>query len=482
MIYRGLNLNTGCEISWHNISLHLVEPTEVTRIMEEMRSIADLEHPNIIRWQAVWLDASGNFIILISDLMPEGSLRQYLRKIKAPREKVVKQWTSQLLQALVFLHSRHPFPLVHSFLRPDSIYVIPNTGKVVVGGLCKAIVFRNTQLHVRKYEYMAPETFTDHPGTGVDVYALGMTVLEIISQSQPYDECKSPSEIYRKTVSGHRPESVERILNEEAKDFILECIRPVEERPSATQLLQHKFLAANGNKEQGNRPVLLRNRSQEKLEVPKAPTKTRTIDVELILPDAATRRSKRIGFSYDLDNDTPDGVAMEMTEELHLSPALIPELARQIGERIRPKRKSITMYHKTTPMHPESPAKSVISISSAPKPVLKAASCETSCTNTPQRRGKSMVLDPSSPKQAQPHLKSALRFSADNDKEDVCMVQTALNQVFGPVVPTNGVFGRKTESAVKLLEEHLGMSPTGVVTEELWSEMWRRAREALHAR
>lgn len=40
---------------------------------------------------------------------------------------------------------------------------------------------------------MAPEIYEEKYGTPVDIYAFGMTTLEIASQRKPYEECNTPA-------------------------------------------------------------------------------------------------------------------------------------------------------------------------------------------------------------------------------------------------------------------------------------------------
>ena len=486
VIYRGVNLHTGCEVSWHCISLTLVDPGEVNRIVEEMRRIARLDHPNIVRWQAFWVNEDSETMVLISDLMPEGSLRQYLKKIKVPRERVVKLWTQQLLQALTYLHSLHPTPIVHNHLKPDSIYVIPNTGRVVVGGLCKSILFRNAPVLDRKYEYMAPERQNDSATPGVDVYALGMTVLEICSQCQPYGECANREEIHRKAMAGVQPEALERILNKEAKDFIVQCIKPVGERPSAIELLKHKFVTSGENRDLGNGQLRVKTRSvdfgNERVAT------GRTVDVELTLPGSHYQRTKRVGFSYNLDTDTPDSVAAEMVTELGLTSALTPERSRQISDTLH--------HHKpshepaSTPRPGHKPNHSAFDgVSSRPsfmKCYIQGPDVDSfyvqpnSADRVPKQITGRRSMDTHL---SAPVLRSSLRVSSSaNDENDVIMLQTALNRIFGAHLLTSGVFGRKTEEFVKKFQEMERVLQSGVVTEELWEAIWRKARERTCAR
>lgn len=52
---------------------------------------------------------------------------------------------------------------------------------------------------------MAPEIYEEKYGTPVDIYAFGMTTLEIASQRKPYEECNTPAQIYKKVIGREKP-------------------------------------------------------------------------------------------------------------------------------------------------------------------------------------------------------------------------------------------------------------------------------------
>ncbi len=79
-------------------------------------------------------------------------------------------------------------------------------------------------------------------GPSVDIYSFGMCVLEMVTNQTPYKECMNPAQIYRKVSKGIKPSSLDLIANEEVKNFIIECLKPKEERPTATELLKSKYI------------------------------------------------------------------------------------------------------------------------------------------------------------------------------------------------------------------------------------------------
>ena len=71
-------------------------------------------------------------LILITELITAGSIREYLKRIRLPRLIVIKQWCFKILQGLKFLHDHN---LVHGSLTCESIYINSNNGDIKIGDL-----------------------------------------------------------------------------------------------------------------------------------------------------------------------------------------------------------------------------------------------------------------------------------------------------------------------------------------------------------
>jgi len=57
---------------------------------------------------------------------------------------------------------------------------------------------RHFSTHTGTPEFMAPEFYTEKYGTGVDIWAFGMTMLEMITLESPYRECENIAQIFHK--------------------------------------------------------------------------------------------------------------------------------------------------------------------------------------------------------------------------------------------------------------------------------------------
>lgn len=92
-------------------------------------------------------------------------------------------------------------------------------------------------------EFMAPELYDELYDEKVDIYAFGMCVLEMVTSEYPYSECLNAAQIYRKVTQRNKPASLHKVLDEQTKQFIEECLEHDHGiRPSATALLERDYL------------------------------------------------------------------------------------------------------------------------------------------------------------------------------------------------------------------------------------------------
>ena len=215
---------------------------------------------NIIQFISAWINKKKKEVVFISEVVTGGSLKKYIyyvvyslnsyiknryvRKIREPKLKVIKLWCKNILLGLEYLHTLKPDPIIHRDIKCDNIFINSNNGEIRIGDLglatCMSGGFANSVLGTP--EFMAPEMYDEVYGPTVDIYSFGMCVLEMITLKTPYSECKNPAQIYKKVLNGQKPESLNLITNEEVRQFILDCLKPKEERPTSTQLLKHKYL------------------------------------------------------------------------------------------------------------------------------------------------------------------------------------------------------------------------------------------------
>ena len=92
-------------------------------------------------------------------------------------------------------------------------------------------------------EYCSPEVYQKKYGVKSDIYSFGMSMIEMITGEKPYSECKGQIlAVCNKVKNKILPICLNKIKNEKVIEFIKKCLKPEEERPSADELLNDKFL------------------------------------------------------------------------------------------------------------------------------------------------------------------------------------------------------------------------------------------------
>lgn len=168
-----------------------------------------------------------------------------MKKAKSVKLKVVKNWCTQILSGLAYLHSRTP-PIIHRDIKCDNILINGTSGVVKIGdlGLATNILnYTGTKLSViGTPEFMAPEYYEEVYDEKVDIWAFGMCLLEMATLEYPFSECTNPAQIFKKVSSGQKPRSLLRLKDEDIIQFLTECLEAAPQRKSAAELLEHPFL------------------------------------------------------------------------------------------------------------------------------------------------------------------------------------------------------------------------------------------------
>ncbi|XP_051962107.1 serine/threonine-protein kinase WNK3 isoform X4 [Xyrauchen texanus] len=328
-VFKGLDTETWVEVAWCELQDRKLTKAEQQRFKEEAEMLKGLQHPNIVRFYDSWESVlrGKKCIVLVTELMTSGTLKTYLKRFKVMKPKVLRSWCRQILKGLQFLHTRTP-PIVHRDLKCDNIFITGPTGSVKIGDLGLATLMRTSfaKSVIGTPEFMAPEMYEEHYDESVDVYAFGMCMLEMATSEYPYSECQNAAQIYRKVTSGIKPASFDKVNDPEVKEIIEGCIRQNRlERLSVKDLLNHAFFAEDtgvrvelAEEDTGSKDCLaLRIWVEE-------PKKLK----------GKHKDNEAIEFSYDLENDSAEEVALEMVKSgfFHESDAKV--VGKSIRDRV----------------------------------------------------------------------------------------------------------------------------------------------------
>ncbi|GIL91128.1 hypothetical protein Vretimale_9573 [Volvox reticuliferus] len=249
-VYRAFDEERGMEVAWNEVAvaeLARFREKDQQRVFAEIRVLKQLKHKNIMTLYDYWFDERRLMLVFITEIFPDGTLRQYRRRHKHADLPAIKRWAWQILQGLVYLHGHNP-PIIHRDLKCDNIFVCGSSGTVKIGDLGLVTLCRDftaPQSVLGTPEFMAPELYEEKYDEKVDVYAFGMCLLELVTMEYPYCECKNAAQIYKKVTQGIPPASVEKLASAELRDFVMLCLcHDPSRRPEARQLLKHPFFEA----------------------------------------------------------------------------------------------------------------------------------------------------------------------------------------------------------------------------------------------
>ncbi|XP_036073165.1 serine/threonine-protein kinase WNK4 isoform X3 [Oryzias melastigma] len=328
-VYKGLDTETTVEVAWCELQTRKLTKAERQRFSEEVEMLKGLQHPNIVRFHDSWKSTvkGHKCILLVTELMTSGTLKTYLKRFKEMKLKLLQRWSRQILKGLHFLHTRTP-PIIHRDLKCDNIFITGPTGSVKIGDLglatLKSASFAKSVIGTP--EFMAPEMYEEKYDEAVDVYALGMCILEMATSEYPYSECQNAAQIYRKVTSGNKPDSFYKVKVPELKEIIEGCIRMnKDERYTIPDLLEHPFFQENNG---------VHVELAEEDDMVKSGLK-----LWLRIDDAKKLHGKykdnnAIEFLFELYKDVPEEVAQEMVVLGFVCEADFKIVAKAIRDRV----------------------------------------------------------------------------------------------------------------------------------------------------
>ena len=309
-VYLAYDTDTGCEVAWNSVLIDIKDSESIQKIKMEIEILKPLKHPNIINFIYCFYNEEKSEIVFITELFSGGSLAQHLTEFKHPRLRLVKLWCQEILKGLKYLHEHVP-PIIHRDIKCENIFINKNTGEVKIGDLGLGIILKDVEYADQfcgTIEYCSPEVYQKKYGVKCDIYSLGISMIEMITGEKPYSECKGQIlAVCEKVRKNILPECFNKINNNKVKEFILKCLKPENERPSANDLLEDKFLN-DLESEENSYPAI-------DLEFQKNILSTKSLGLymnninnektsrEIISLDDISLEEKKSNFTYNINND-----------------------------------------------------------------------------------------------------------------------------------------------------------------------------------
>ena len=198
----------------------------VANFQREIRTLANLDHPNLVRAYDAGHD--GNVHFLVTEFVPGTDLRYLVRHGGGMQEQDAATLMRDVARGLEHAHQRG---LVHRDVKPGNIMVTPD-GMVKVLDLGLAgFLQEELELHdsrdkdhkkgriVGTADYLAPEVIEGYPATAAsDIYGLGCTLYYAVTRKVPFPGGSSVQKCHRHL--SEQPIDPRRFRAELSDDFI----------------------------------------------------------------------------------------------------------------------------------------------------------------------------------------------------------------------------------------------------------------------
>lgn len=176
-----------------------------SNLLREMQTLARFNHPHIVAFHHHFTDADR--LHLVMEFCPGGSLHDLLTNAGRP-ETLVFAWGCDLCDTLAFVHEKG---IVHHDIKPMNI-LFGGDGTIKLGDFGIANSLAGTRL------YMPPEMLlgerVSRTDPRVDVYALGLTLLELLVGSHPFKALELGASIQRRIAHDFVPANLSRWVQE----------------------------------------------------------------------------------------------------------------------------------------------------------------------------------------------------------------------------------------------------------------------------
>ena len=255
---------SGIGVYGQPVALKLVDLTSrkvsaaAAEVVAEVETMKRLRHRNVVGYISHALMSP--FLALIMEAVTGGSLRHLLQMFGKLPVAAVTRYIRDAVQGVQYLHENN---VTHCDIKPHNLLLtgsgtckVADFGSAVnrsilhgpAGGSCTDV-----EAHVAVNGtplYMAPEACRGESANPRDIWSIGVTTLELLTGKLTWSDEALVMNSVRFVQRLGRDESLTLLVDDdlppEAQDFVRVCLRrDPSQRPSATDLLCHPFLAGS---------------------------------------------------------------------------------------------------------------------------------------------------------------------------------------------------------------------------------------------
>ena len=221
--------------------------TKITDIINEIETLKQLDHPNIVKLFEFFIETDGYYLII--EYCSGGELFDVIKQKQKLPEAVAANIMYQIFNAVNYCHKTKK--VIHRDLKPENILiesVDQATGfynvKIIDFGTAKIYEHNRTENKiVGSTYYIAPEVLNQNYNEKCDIWSCGVILYMLLSGKVPFNG-ETSLQILQKIKTGKYDLSRKPFdtVSDEAKDLIQQCLElNVKKRITASNALCHKW-------------------------------------------------------------------------------------------------------------------------------------------------------------------------------------------------------------------------------------------------
>ncbi|KAJ2493373.1 ATP binding [Coemansia sp. RSA 2050] len=251
-VYFGMNTRTGAIMAVKEVELPKPGSVSMKRnqrmadaLRHELDLLKGLDHRNVVKYLGTDMDERNIYIFL--EYVSGGSVSSALASFGMFPETLVRTYTAQIIEGLVYLHEQG---IIHRDIKGGNV-LIDQDGSVKISdfGISKRVdevvaaseMDRRASLQGSVF-WMAPEVVKDTKYTVKgDVWSLGCLVIEMMTGTHPFPDLDQLQALYSIGQRGRPkiPDDISLV----GQDFLERALQvDLDMRPTAKDLLPHAFV------------------------------------------------------------------------------------------------------------------------------------------------------------------------------------------------------------------------------------------------
>lgn len=219
----------------------VVEQSKAPELLNEIHILSSFRHHHIVGYLGSAIVRARLYIIM--EFVPCGSLAKVLGQFGVFQVPTARHYTRDVLRGLAYLHDHE---VLHRDIKPQNI-LLDQTGLCKLADFGTAALLTNSlptdpRTIVGTPSYMSPELLRGEVGKPADIWALGVTLLQLVTGRLLIEGTNVMAVMYALGTMTEAP-PLPPELPEDARSFLEGCLTlDAPARATVRTLIHHRFL------------------------------------------------------------------------------------------------------------------------------------------------------------------------------------------------------------------------------------------------